>query len=114
MVQVSGLREEVERIRTVCEAIIPNVQLDQICVSASPVESGQSLSRNRLVRELEDHLGTFAEPRPEAPVFTSDLGVTLRVTNFNRRVFRPAVAAAVSVLRRRCEFTICATPRPPR
>jgi integrase len=44
--------------------------------------------------ELEHHLATYAEPDPDALVFTAAKGSALRATNFRRRIWRPAVRAA--------------------
>lgn len=43
---------------------------------------------------LEDHLGRFTEPGVEGPVFPAPDGGFLRLENFRRRVWRPAVAQA--------------------
>jgi integrase len=44
--------------------------------------------------ELEHHLATYAEPDPDALVFTATKGSALRATNFRRRIWRPAVRTA--------------------
>jgi integrase len=44
--------------------------------------------------ELEHHLASYAEPDPDALVFTAARGSALRATNFRRRIWRSAVRAA--------------------
>jgi integrase len=44
--------------------------------------------------ELEQHLASYAEPDPDALVFTATRGSALRATNFRRRVWTSAVHAA--------------------
>ena len=70
-------------------------EVDGSLVMGSP-KSGRVRSvaiPERLIKELDNHLGTYVAPDLDALVFSSDLGAMLRVTNFSRRVFRPAVAA---------------------
>jgi hypothetical protein len=47
-----------------------------------------------VANELEQHLASYAEPHPDALVFTAARGSALRATNFRRRTWRPAVRAA--------------------
>jgi integrase len=47
-----------------------------------------------VVRALEEHLAAYAEPGPEGLVFTAPEGGYLRLENFRKRVWQPAVAAA--------------------
>jgi integrase len=44
--------------------------------------------------ELEQHLASYAEPDPDALVFTAARGSALRATNFRRRIWSSAVGAA--------------------
>ena len=48
----------------------------------------------RVAEELDHHLATYAEPDPNALVFTGAKGAALRATNFRRRTWRSAVHAA--------------------
>jgi integrase len=47
-----------------------------------------------VAEELERHLASYAEPDPDALVFTATKGSALRATNFRRRIWRSAVRAA--------------------
>jgi integrase len=47
-----------------------------------------------VAEELERHLATYAQPDPDALVFTAAKGSALRATNFRRRIWRPTVRAA--------------------
>jgi integrase len=44
--------------------------------------------------ELEQHLASYAEPDPDALVFTATRGSALRATNFRRRIWSSAVGTA--------------------
>lgn len=48
----------------------------------------------QIVAELDDHLARYGGPGPDGLVFPSPEGEPWRRSNFNRRVFRPAVDAA--------------------
>jgi integrase len=63
-----------------------------------------------VVEALAEHLARYTAKSPEAFVFLSSQGRHLRRSNFNRRVWQPAVrAAGVEV----CACTTCATPPAP-
>jgi integrase len=47
-----------------------------------------------VMRELETHLDAFTGPDPDALVFTSPHGEPIRLQNFRRRVWRPAIDVA--------------------
>jgi integrase len=54
----------------------------------------QVLIPDVIVAELRDHLAQYAQPEPDGFVFTSPEGMPLRQSNFRRRVWSPALAAA--------------------
>jgi integrase len=47
-----------------------------------------------ITRDLASHIVTYAAPGDDGLVFTSPEGSPLRLSNFNRRVWRPALRAA--------------------